>query len=313
MTNLTLSIIIPMYNAENTIEMTVQSILNQNYSNFEIIIINDGSTDKSYDICQKIRISENRIRLFNIENNGVAYARNFGVKQAQGKYIIHVDSDDIVSKNGYSSLIKVAESTNADLIIAPYFVGKDENFDIIRPKLDNLTDECLKLSILSGHTHAGLWNKLIKKEMYEGLSFDDSISFMEDFLFLVNLLIVKKPTIALSSEPVYYYYQREQSLSNRSFDKNYASLKYVIKALEDMMAESYCNYIKELKVKAKLSYLLNSKNSLLDYSDIYPEIDSYIPYSKLSMKYKVLLLLGLINFKFPLELYKFLKEKRKRL
>ena len=149
--------------------------------------------------------------------------------------------------------------------------------------------------------------------MYEGLSFDDSISFMEDFLFLVNLLIVKKPTIALSSEPVYYYYQREQSLSNRSFDKNYASLKYVIKALEDMMAESYCNYIKELKVKAKLSYLLNSKNSLLDYSDIYPEIDSYIPYSKLSMKYKVLLLLGLINFKFPLELYKFLKEKRKRL
>ena len=140
MTNLTLSIIIPMYNAENTIEMTVQSILNQNYSNFEIIIINDGSTDKSYDICQKIRISENRIRLFNIENNGVAYARNFGVKQAQGKYIIHVDSDDIVSKNGYSSLIKVAESTNADLIIATYFVGKDENFDIIRPKLDNLTD-----------------------------------------------------------------------------------------------------------------------------------------------------------------------------
>ena len=88
------SFVIPMYNSEKYITETVCSILNQTYSDFEVIIVNDGSTDNSYSICKEIADNDKRVKLYNNTNNGVAYSRNYGIKNALGDYIIFLDSDD---------------------------------------------------------------------------------------------------------------------------------------------------------------------------------------------------------------------------
>ena len=105
MDNDLITVIIPVYNSENTIFNTLLSIKNQTYENFEVLIINDGSTDSSLDIIKKICKSDNRFKYFDIANNGVSNARNIGLDNANGKYIIFIDSDDIVEKEYFMNIL----------------------------------------------------------------------------------------------------------------------------------------------------------------------------------------------------------------
>ena len=95
--NIVISIIIPVYNVEKWLNKCIDSILVQSYKNFEIILVNDGSTDKSGDICDKYSKEDNRIKVFHNKNKGLSYSRNFGVKNSNGKYVMFVDSDDFIS------------------------------------------------------------------------------------------------------------------------------------------------------------------------------------------------------------------------
>ena len=99
--NTLLSVIVPIYNAENNLEKCLDSIIDQTYKNLELILINDGSTDGSLKICNKYKKNDNRIRLFSKENNGVSSARNLGISMAKGHYITFVDADDYLDLNAY--------------------------------------------------------------------------------------------------------------------------------------------------------------------------------------------------------------------
>ena len=94
-----ISIIIPVYNVENYVERCLESVLNQTYTNLEIIIIDDGSTDKSSKICEKYKKKDKRIKLSKISNKGTSYARNYAIKKAKGKYINFIDSDNYIESN----------------------------------------------------------------------------------------------------------------------------------------------------------------------------------------------------------------------
>ncbi|MCQ2022958.1 glycosyltransferase, partial [Clostridium butyricum] len=117
MNNVQISIIVPIYNTENYLKRCINSIINQNITNFEVILINDGSTDNSRKICEEYSKLYENIRLINQENLGQAYARNLGITEAKGKYIGFVDSDDYIDKNMYSNLVNIAESNRCDIAV----------------------------------------------------------------------------------------------------------------------------------------------------------------------------------------------------
>lgn len=111
-----ITVIVPMYNTEEYIERCIRSIMEQTYENLEIIIVNDGSTDKSLDICKKLQKDDDRIVIVNQKNKGVGEARNHGIDVATGDFISFVDSDDTMDKNFYKELIATQLVTNADII-----------------------------------------------------------------------------------------------------------------------------------------------------------------------------------------------------
>jgi len=115
------SIIVPVYNAENYLANCLQSIINQSYKNIEIILINDGSSDNSLEICEGFKKDDNRIKLFSIENSGVSTARNIGIEQATGDYITFADSDDWIELNTVEFIVNKAIETEVDIVVWSYF------------------------------------------------------------------------------------------------------------------------------------------------------------------------------------------------
>ncbi len=120
------SVVIPVYNVENYLEECIQSVLNQTYTNLDIVLVNDGSTDASAEICDRFAEIDDRARVFHTENRGAALAKNVGVTQALGEYVLFVDSDDIAEKRMVETLYRQVEETGADIVIGNYFLY-DEN------------------------------------------------------------------------------------------------------------------------------------------------------------------------------------------
>lgn len=112
-----LSVVIPVYNAQFYLENCIESILNQNFEDFELLLINDGSTDSTLDICQEYERKDKRIRVFNKTNSGVSDTRNYAINKIKGEYVLFIDSDDWIENNTFGSLFEVVDSNNPDLII----------------------------------------------------------------------------------------------------------------------------------------------------------------------------------------------------
>lgn len=114
------SVIIPVYNMEKSLEICIKSILNQDYQNFELILVDDGSKDNSYDICKKICSQDNRVRCIHTENQGSGPARNTGISESKGKYIYFPDADDYIVPNALSILVELMDNDKYDLIVFGY-------------------------------------------------------------------------------------------------------------------------------------------------------------------------------------------------
>ena len=116
------SVIIPVYNAHNSIAKTLQSVINQTYTNLEIVVVNDGSTDESLDIIKTYAVEDPRIVVFDKQNEGLVQARKSGIDIATGKYIQYLDSDDIMHEDAITRLVNKAEETQADMVVAPFMM-----------------------------------------------------------------------------------------------------------------------------------------------------------------------------------------------
>ena len=120
-----ISIIIPVYNAEKTLIKCLDSVQRQTFKDYEVILINDGSSDNSAEICQKYCARDERFKLVNQENGGPSKARNRGIDEAKSKYIMFVDSDDYIDQDMLDTLFVATEASSADLTICGYYVEKD--------------------------------------------------------------------------------------------------------------------------------------------------------------------------------------------
>ncbi len=212
------SIIVPVYNAEKGIRRCIESIINQEYTDFELILCNDGSKDTSGEICDEYAKKDERIRVLHKENSGVSDTRNQGIKMAKGTYIQFLDADDWITVDATKLLVRTMKENDCDMVISDFYrvVGErishksdiEEEGAISREKfaeymMENPAD----------FYYGVIWNKLYKREIIEanGIEMDGNVSWCEDFLFNLEYLLHTK-TIAALQVPIYYYVKTEGSL-----------------------------------------------------------------------------------------------------
>ncbi len=212
-----ISVIIPVYNSEKYLEKCLSSICNQTYKNLDIIVVDDGSIDKSPEICDKFKVEDTRVRVVHQENHGVSYSRNIGINMANGDYIGFVDSDDFIENDMYEFLLDNLIKHNANISICGssnvYDNGKIINTMKKDIKLELNNNDALKYVFKNGYFGTGMCNKLFEKKLLKSVCFNDSLSYGEELNVLVETIINSKK-VYYDSSSKYYYYQRQDSATH---------------------------------------------------------------------------------------------------
>lgn len=231
-----ISVIIPVYNAEEWLDRCLNSIMVQEYSSYEVILVNDGSADSSPMICEKYSSMDPRFRTIHQNNMGVSAARNAGLNVADGRYIMFVDSDDALSPGALKAMSEVTDS-DPDFVTGGFNIYNGGIFySDIRPQvsgfyspesMDSFWTDTMRIA---GELYRGPWAKLYRRSIIKrhSLKFDTALSYAEDKLFLYDFL--KHASSASSvSVPVYDYYRHEGSLSGgKTTEKRAAQLLAVL-------------------------------------------------------------------------------------
>lgn len=226
-----ISIVVPMYNAKNSIKRCLDSIVNQTYSNIEVIVVDDGSNDDSYNICREEFQENKKVHLYHKENGGVSSARNYGITKCHGQYIAFVDPDDYIEKDMYQKLYNSIQKNKSDIAMCGYIrcTEKYKDYSLFSYTRDTISGLELLKDIYNYKTMGVLWNKLFCAKKIKML-FDDEVHFCEDVLFLTQICI-KEVTISVVNEGLYYYEMNEESLSSGKFNERKFT---IIKSLEQI-------------------------------------------------------------------------------
>ncbi|TYC82197.1 glycosyltransferase [Acetobacterium wieringae] len=250
--SVTVSLIVPIYNCENYLIDCLESILNQSYDNIEIILINDGSTDSSFEICKQFGKLDSRIVLLQHENQGVGYTRNIGINNAKGKYIMFIDGDDIIDKNIVINLFSRIENDNSDLAVCGIvaFNETDKTKKYIRSinkvnEDDHLTaKEYLEyLIIYKTDVYFGSPdNKIYRKDIIDNnnIRFYQDYDFGEDFLFNIEYLNYVR-NISMTKENLYHYRRdNNSSITKKSRDTiaYWSQFKYIFSRYSGLMKKN---------------------------------------------------------------------------
>ena len=238
------SIIVPVYNAEKTIQRCVESILGQDFQGFELLLIDDGSQDASGALCDAFAQRDARVRVLHKEHGGVSAARNLGLSQAQGVYLQFLDSDDWITADATTMLVRTAREYQCDLVISDFYrvVG-----DRVSHKGDIQEDTVLSREEYAAHMmerpadfyYGVLWNKLYRREIVERhhLRMNPEISWCEDFMFNLEYIRYAERFYALQV-PIYYYVKTKGSLASQ-----YLSIPKTIR-MKLMVFEYYNRFFK---------------------------------------------------------------------
>ena len=225
-----ISVIVPVYNVEAYLERCVESILKQTYSNLEILLVNDGSTDKSGELCDQLALRDQRIRVIHKENGGLSDARNRGIDEASSDLIGFIDSDDYIDEDMYETLYRHLRESNADLSMCGHYdvfhqIPEKQVSEIKTWELSSV--EAIKMVMEAKILSVTAVNKLYKKELFSHLKFEVG-KIAEDAFIMIRLLDQCQKVVA-TNEKKYYYVHRENSITTQKF-----SLKFlnVIEAYE---------------------------------------------------------------------------------
>ena len=283
-----ISIIVPVYNVERYLEKCVNSIINQTYKNLEIILVDDGATDSSGNMCDELAKSDNRIKVYHKENGGLSDARNYGVERATGDYIGFVDSDDYIDSEMYEKLYEAIKKENVDVAecsLKVIYPGKielftDEKYYKVLGKTEYL-EEYLTIKKIFG----SVWTKLIKSDVAKKLVFPKG-KLYEDTYYAYDL-IEKVDRYVIMNNPYYNYLMRENSITNAKFNPRILDL---IEIVEKFHKTTYENYpgLKEAADCRKMYAYFSVLNSILleeNYRDneYYSEILNYFKRNYISL------------------------------
>lgn len=250
MSNNKISIIVPIYNSERFIADCIESLINQTYQNIEIILIDDGSSDNSYEICKKYQSLDSRIILISQVNSGVSIARNKGIKVATGQHIMFVDSDDYVDKRLCELLISRNKESRNDMVFCSYSRVNIKSKEINKLPRYNMRNNISSLQDLGGSNFSFFYLnlyfnspvcKLYRSELVENITFNSELSLGEDLLFNLDFL-EKCDKISFVNEALYFYRIGEQ---NSLSSKNYKNRLEMVKMIFDKSQISFRKLFKE--------------------------------------------------------------------
>lgn len=291
-----ISIVVPIYNSEKTLNRCIESVIAQDYSNLEIILINDGSNDKSDDICRIYLKKDIRIKYYYQENQGVSSARNRGIDIAKGEYIIFIDSDDYIEKNMISSMLCNCE-TDSDIVICGYdtYNLKEKNiipyiFNYQELERKNFTQinflKHLGCWILNFNNICMPWNKMFKLEKIKenNLYFPINISYGEDLMF--NLLFFELANKVCWVPQILYHYEvgstnsLEGKFKKDIFEQQHEQFEMLINLIK---RKNLLNYYNKRNLASyflgRIEYcikMLFHEHSLLNIEEQYQEINNII-------------------------------------
>lgn len=227
------SVIVPVYNAEKYLRRALNSLRMQTMQDFEIILINDGSSDHSSVICNEYVDVDCRFSVIHKQNAGVSAARQDGLERAKGEYVIHVDSDDWVEPNMLEELYKKAKQDNADIVICDYFNNIGTKQTICRQCPSSLEPKQVLIELFQ-QLHGSCWNKLARRVCYKqyGIEFPRCINYCEDLFTWVQFLSHKEVKVAYLNQAFYHYYDNPESITRRYQRSQYETRCQFVKLLE---------------------------------------------------------------------------------
>lgn len=312
-----ISIVVPVYNSEKYIGKCIESILNQTYKKWELILVDDGSKDNSLSICNYYAGLDDRIKVIHIDNNGSAHARNIGLSYVCGEYVAFIDSDDYIDSKYLEILLETLKKQNADIVECDYWYVENSNIEVIKPIKDSIRElsasDALYENVRDVICRQLVWNKLYKRDVIGNEKFVERKTIDDEFW--TYRILARANKIIHISVPLYYYVQHSNSIMHKG---------YSIKRIQDIEAqyERY-EFIKEyypehtqIAINTLFFSSLYHMQQALKYLDkteikqVYKELDnilkkvcsfkmlmSYVP-----IKQKIWVLLSKINFCFACKL-----------
>lgn len=289
-----ISIVIPIYNAEKYLEQCLNSIKNQTYKNFEVIMVDDGSKDESETICKRFSEDDSRFRYFTKSNGGVSSARNLGLDNVKGDFITFIDSDDWIAEKHLELLINSIKKTNSDIVVSCYkeFDNIDTYYTIVYTKQEkNLLNfekmnrddfltifpKLMSINVCFNNAVA----KLFRKELVNNLRFDTSIKYGEDLDFYFSLYL-NVESVSYVDELTYVYRIHGDSTTS-NFNQEYAEqelsiFKKMFKKIQEIGLPTihYFNKFQKL-LKARVNYIKN-KVLLNEHLDFLKNIEETVTY-----------------------------------
>ena len=220
------SVIVPVYNVEKYISKCLDTLVNQTLDDIEIIIVNDGSKDKSKEIIKKYEIKNSqKIKYYEKENGGLSDARNYGMKYANGEYIAFLDSDDYVELDMYEKMYEIAKKENSDMVECNFnWEYPNKTREDIGEIYNNKKEMIEKIRVVA-------WNKLIKKEIVEKSKVSFPVGFRYEDVEFTYKLIPYLNKVSFIKKPLVHYIQRENSISNMQNEKT----KEIFEVLDNVL------------------------------------------------------------------------------
>ena len=318
--NKLISVIIPVFNVEKYLERCIKSIINQTYKNLEILLINDGSTDKSIEICNRYLEFDSRIILLNKENGGLSSARNLGIDKAKGEYISFVDSDDFIHELMYETLVSNLEKNDCDIsIIESFDVIEDKDF-IFELKNTNNSIVYSKEEAIANYLDGNFipaWGKLYRKELFESIRFPIGI-LNEDEAIMIRVFDSCTRNIVYQDIKLYFYLRRKsgsitstkKNLKNNIdwINNSYSNLIYIKNNYPKLIRKCEARYYNS--IVAMLIRLVDL-NSIEFNSEIYKykrllrvNNNKILRNSEVTLKFKIKCCLMALN----INIYKFIRK-----
>ena len=260
MKKIKISVVVPVFNSEKYLKKCIDSIINQTYKNIEIILINDGSSDKSEEICNSYLKIYKNIKLINQSNSGVSVARNNGLKSSTGDYVLFVDSDDWLEKDMLEIMVKEIDNFDIDIVRCEYFVEsnpvlEDKYFKKLYFKnVEIRNNNYLIENITNYNINPAVWMMLIKRELAVKHKFTSNIGYGEDLIYSLDLLLDSKKTKIIPY--AFYHYRLSYNSASRNPAKYTRNIENLIKLH---------TYIKDILTKNGINNNRIEKNSIKAY------------------------------------------------
>jgi len=269
-----ISVIIPAYNASKTIYKTLDSLLEQTRSDFEVLIIDDGSVDNTYEVCTAYT-KERNFRVLKQENKGVSAARNLGINNAKGDYLLFMDADDFISKSAINEIYKYLEKNNSDIVFFNYYI-KNKNVEIPVSYSGELVKDKIITNIMKGDVRGFVWNKVFRKSFIQenNLFFSENLKYCEDEEFLLDSIWLSDKISYLNTH-LYYYVQHENSFTNQKTDDFYTNkfLPYILLIEKKPYFKAYGKFLILKAARLRLYRFKtfgNSESELKKYIEDFP-------------------------------------------